>query len=153
MAVDGPVGAWDLVAYELRDASDAVVEHPLGARPLGLLVYAADGHMSVFHARRERTAPDARSWAHLTDVERAVASRGFDSYGGRFEWYGDHVVHEVEVALYPGWIGRRLVRRAELDGDVLVLRAEHTPPGESRPALTWRRRPGAGASPRAAHQA
>jgi hypothetical protein len=40
------VGAWSLVSYEVR-AADEIVQHPLGADAVGLLIYGPHRHMTV----------------------------------------------------------------------------------------------------------
>jgi hypothetical protein len=52
---------------------------------------------------------------------------------------GDRVIHQVEAAIYPNWIGAKLVRLAVVHGDRLILRAERTPGRPPTPILTWER--------------
>lgn len=137
--VEALIGSWQLRTYDLRTADDVIISRPLGDDPHGLLLYTADGRMAVFHARRGRETPAARSWAAVESEDRAAASLGFDSYAGRYEWLGDRVVHQVEISLLPSWIGARLVRLARLDGDTLTLRADRMPADRATPVLVWER--------------
>jgi hypothetical protein len=66
------------------------------------------------------------------------AALHFNSYGGRYEIEGERVHHQVEVALYPDWIGKRLTRTFRFDGERLSLSFEA---GGLSDRLEWLRRP------------
>ncbi|MGI5132887.1 lipocalin-like domain-containing protein [Pseudonocardia sp. CA-107938] len=139
------VGAWELVGYEVP-AAPPPQRHPLGARPLGQLVYTADGYMAVHYMAGERPLLAAENWRTASDGERLAAVATYGGYSGRYEWLGDRVAHHVDASIYPNWIGTTLVRNAVLDGDLLVLRATVDDPAPEpgrppAPVLRWRRRP------------
>ena len=46
------VGAWTLSSCVERDIETGVENHPLGERPLGLILYTPDGYMSAQLQRR-----------------------------------------------------------------------------------------------------
>ncbi|HEX2049455.1 MAG TPA: lipocalin-like domain-containing protein [Actinomycetota bacterium] len=120
-------GTWALVAWR-RVAEDGSVSHPLGPRARGLLVYTANGRMSVVLAAAGR--PQIETADPLGGDVRARA----DAYSTCLAYYGsyavrdDEVVHRVDTALFPNWSGDEQVRPFTLDGDELVLR---TPPMET----------------------
>jgi len=63
------------------------------------------------------------------------------AYTGRYEVSGAEVVHHVDTAWNPNWVGTEQQRTFELDGDTLILR---TPPISSDGSevfleLTWTR--------------
>jgi hypothetical protein len=106
----------------------------------GVLVYGADGRMSVqvMDPRRPRWGREA------SDAERSAGARGYIAYAGRFEVEESDppvVVHHVEISLVPNWVGRPQRRTVELDGDRLRLTAPELDVGDgpATPALTWRR--------------
>ena len=41
------VGAWTLSSWVERDIETGIENHPLGERPLGLILYTPDGYMSA----------------------------------------------------------------------------------------------------------
>jgi hypothetical protein len=120
------VGAWKLMSVETR-RSDGTVSPLYGAATSGLLVYDRSGQMS----------------AHLMDlsIQRcgtmdrrkcpdSVARNAFDNYlgyWGRYELLpGQNVViHHVEGASHPDWIGTDQKRHFELSGNRVVI---STPP-------------------------
>ncbi|MGQ0655294.1 MAG: lipocalin-like domain-containing protein [Betaproteobacteria bacterium] len=82
-------------------------------------------------ARLDRARRRGRALAALCG-RRAAARRErfveaalhFNSYGGRYSIEGDRVHHDVEVALFPDWIGKRLTRAFRVDGPSLTLSFE-----------------------------
>jgi hypothetical protein len=136
------IGAWKLVSAEYRRKDGGVIEY-LGEKPLGMLVYTADGHMSVHLERRDRPmfATDDRLGG--TPEEIRAAFQGYLGYYGTFavdEAQGT-VTHHLEACSFPNWNGVDQKRFYQLAGDHLMLR---TPPllikGEQVEGhLVWRR--------------
>jgi Lipocalin-like domain len=115
------VGAWRLVSWENR--ADGQVTYPMGTDPLGYLLYTADGCFSVTISRAGRARFAAGDLLGGTPGEKAGAVEGFVAYAGRYSFYGDRVVHHVELSLFPNWVGTHQERFAELSGDRLTLSA------------------------------
>lgn len=139
-AEDQLVGTWKLVSASSEVAGEPP-ENPYGVRPSGVLIYTAEGQMVVVHSneRRQPLSVDDRAAAPVE--ERASAFATHSSYAGRYELRGDRVVHNVEIASVPNWVGQQLLRDFKLDGDKLTL---STPPiayrGRRRTfTLTWQR--------------
>ena len=42
-----------------------------------------------------------------TDEEKLAAASTFVAYCGRYDYQGDRVIHEIEVAFYPNRVGHR----------------------------------------------
>lgn len=131
------IGSWSLETWTSGDAE------PFGPDPQGKLVYTADGTMISAFMRRGR-APVGRSmeelaawrWASTNseEMERrfVTAALAFNSYSGRYSIEGNRVHHDVEIAMFPDWIGTRLSRVYEFKGDRLALRF-------GSDVLTWKR--------------
>jgi hypothetical protein len=120
------VGAWKLISVETR-RTDGTVSPLYGVATSGVLVYDRSGQMS----------------AHLMDlsIQRcgtmdrrkcpdAVARNAFDNYlgyWGRYELLPGQnvVVHHVEGASHPDWIGTDQKRYFELSGNRVMI---STPP-------------------------
>lgn len=133
------LGTWRLLANEARTRS-LEVTLPLGPHPQGYLVYTGDGHVSVIMAQRDRPPFQGRDMAG-TPEEMVSAYTTCQAYAGTFEVQGERVVHRVEVASFPNWVGASQERFYAFEGDRLILR---TPPvvlwGEERTfVLTWER--------------
>jgi hypothetical protein len=117
------VGTWKLVSWTSGS------ETPFGAQPQGTLVYTAGGTMISAFMRRDR-APIGKDlaawrWRRLAsaDMDRRFveAALAFNSYSGRYTVEGSQVHHDVEIAMFPDWIGQRLTRRFRFEGQSLSL--------------------------------
>lgn len=145
MAEQAPalVGAWELVAWQLIGPDGAV--DAFGPHPRGLLIYTADGHMSVVISAPGR-AHLAADPAARTAAEKAAAFDGTHAYTGTYSLRPGEIVHHVQVATLPNYEGTDQRRRLALAGDRLTLTtppgaAAHLAPGSAvAGCLTWQRR-------------
>ena len=131
------VGAWRLRRFEATTA-DEEPTYPLGENATGYLIYTADGHMSATLMRAERMPFGSDDIRAGTAEERVRAYEDFIAYAGRYEVREGAVVHHVELALFPNWIGSEQLRYVELDGDTLTIT---TPPvgRYAKSRLIWER--------------
>jgi len=135
------VGVWRLVSLTSEDA-DGRVGYPFGPHARGRLVYRADERMEV-----QLTDPDRPAFAN-DDPRLASAAEVRAAFDGYMAYYGTYsvdfreqaVVHLVEAALIPNWVGRSEVRRFELAGDRLTLKGPLVLDGVSLVvSLVWER--------------
>lgn len=80
--------------------------------------------MSATLMRRNRPPVSATTLAGATARERAGAAAGYLSYGGTYTAEGARVVHHVEVALLPNWVGHDQVRNIRWVGEDLELSSD-----------------------------
>ena len=139
------IGAWRLVAWEIDFEGLDQPVHPFGEHPVGWLVYSADGVMSAQLMSPGRTGLDGRSIRKLTDQERIDVLESFFAYAGRYRIEGDVIIHEVDVALNPDFIGQDQHRKAVLeDGRLTLTGSETDARGRQRNhCLIWQRVQGA----------
>ncbi|MCA3782865.1 MAG: lipocalin-like domain-containing protein [Burkholderia sp.] len=116
------VGAWRLVSYEVRPRDGSAITYPLGRDARGWILYTPDGYMSAQLMSAGRP-PYADGDLHRgTDAECATAARSYIAYSGPFKVADDGTLtHEMDVSLFPNWIGNVQQRIAVLDGDRLQL--------------------------------
>jgi hypothetical protein len=121
------VGAWKLIQQvEIRDGNETF---PRGENPTGLLIYLADGTMSVQLMRTDRGR-----FNDMSSLQTALEE--YLGYYGRYtvDEAASIVVHHVEGCSFPRWIGTDQVRRYRFEGNQLILSAE----GQGvRRVLTW----------------
>jgi len=133
------IGNWTLVSY--------VTENPDGSRgkpyadAIGRLSYDEHGNMAgqVMRPGRADVAPG--EWG-AQQVRSAYA--GYIAYFGTYELNEseDIVVHHVQGALNPGWVGGTQTRRVRFDGEHLVLSTQVAKAGGLvNHVLTWKRLP------------
>ena len=135
------VGTWRLLTWT-SDGEDGV-QHPMGERPEGILVYTADGTMITTIGRAGRPPIDGGDMLAGPEDQRLGDLTTFIAYSGSFRVDGGDVVHDVTMSLFPNWIGttqRRHValsadrRELTLSTDPFVLRGRL-----STQRLTWER--------------
>jgi hypothetical protein len=131
------VGSWTLLSYA-TEHPDGTTGKPYG-EAVGRLNYDALGNMAGQVMRPNRIPVAPGQWG-TQEVRSAYA--GYIAYFGTYEVNdaGDTVVHHVEGALNPGWVGGRQVRRLRFDGDLLVLSTDVLKAGALvRHTLTWKK--------------
>lgn len=133
MSSDQLLGAWRLASFCDLDAEGNATVGPLGHTPRGLLIYLADGHMSVSMMRADESAPPG-------SAAGSAPPETFMGYAGTWELTGDQVVHRVEVSAHPHIVGTEQVRDVQLLGDRLTLHGTALIDGRpQRRALRWER--------------
>jgi hypothetical protein len=121
------LGAWRYVGTRLNGSV-----WDRGANPKGMIYYGPHGEMAV------QIAPDVkrlRAGAMMTPQEAFTAVKDYIAYFGTYtvDEAAGTVTHHRQDSLQPGDSGE-LVRRYELNGDRLVLRAPN-----STLEVTWER--------------
>ena len=118
------LGAWRYVGTRINGSA-----WDRGADPKGMIYYGPHGEMAV------QIAPDVkrtRAGAVMTPQEALTAVKDYIAYfGNTVDEAAGTVTHHRRDSLQPGDHGD-LVRRYELSGDRLVLRAPN-----STPEVTW----------------
>jgi hypothetical protein len=129
------VGNWRLVSYETIEPGGRR-GRPFGDA-VGRLEYDAHGHMAG-QVMRPKRARVERGDGAAQQVRAAYI--GYIAYFGTYEVASDgkRVVHHVEGALNPSWVGGQQVRALRFDGDRLVLSTEVMKAGQAvTHVLTW----------------
>ena len=136
------VGSWRLRRWEAI-GDDGSIAYPFGEEPEGILVYTADGTMLTTIGRGARPALSTADPVSGPVEERLAAAESFVAYSGAYTWDGHDAVHQVEMSLFPNWVGTSQVRHTTLsdDGDTLVLTADPFVLRGRRASqqLTWQR--------------
>ncbi|MCI2417453.1 lipocalin-like domain-containing protein [Saccharopolyspora sp. K220] len=116
------IGSWRLVTFYARTWDGTRTVYPLGQDATGFLIYGADGYMSTQIMRAARPAYEANGPIEDSDCGSAFAASGYLAYSGRYWVDGNSVVgHEIEVSLFPNWLGTTVSRNAVLKGQQLEL--------------------------------
>lgn len=135
------VGTWKLVSVSSIAPDGQRNDAPFGKHPAGMLIYTADGHMSVIigYDNRKRLSSDDRLAASIE--EKATAFDTSFGYSGRYTCSGDRVVHQVTMASVPNWVGTAMVRTVKSADGKLILSTPPLPVGGTASTwdLTWER--------------
>ena len=127
------LGTWELLDWRsFRDGE--FYKFPMGEDGKGQLIYTREGVMSGFLMRAD--------FGDELPGSDTKASRCL-SYAGTFRIEGDEVIHDVNLATIPEWLGTPLIRTMEWREDQLLLK---TTPQQGRDGhkysneLLWGRR-------------
>ncbi len=135
------VGTWMLDSRIDRDAAGVVVPEPsLGSNPFGYLIYDRAGHVAAQIMARDRQKSPSPAAVATSDPNNTGASGGYDAYVGRYSVDPNKkvVTHELELALGPTDVGRKIMRRYRIEGDKLTIQFEPGKAGITR-TLVWHR--------------
>jgi ubiquinone biosynthesis protein COQ4 len=114
------VGSWTLRRLSMRRAGSTEDVLVWGEEPLGQLTYTADGRMSAVLCKASQLTSRSSAGA-CTEAEQADLYRNSYSYAGRYSVTPGGIVHHVEVAADPSWIGTDQLRLAKVTDRELTI--------------------------------
>ncbi len=132
------VGTWKLLSASSTSSKGGLDEYPYGTNPDGYLTYGADGRVTAIISYGGRKS---LSVGGGTLEEQAEAFKTFLAYSGRYSLEGDKVIHQIEVSSIQNYVGKKLVRRIQFEGDRIILVTPPTPVNGKIQTfeLVWRR--------------
>ncbi|MBU1744850.1 MAG: lipocalin-like domain-containing protein, partial [Proteobacteria bacterium] len=137
------VGSWKLISFHSQDSSGQKA-YPFGKDARGRLIYETDGRMAVqlMNPGRHRFASDDPLVTSEAEVRAAFG--GYTAYYGTYSINPDEqtIVHHIEAALRPDWVGTDQGRQFEYDGRYLTLKGPLLLGGvQGIVSLVWERLP------------
>ena len=103
------VGTWRLVSTEGRDDTGKMLPQPYGPKPMGLVVFAANGRMLAALCDGRGSLPDG-------------VPRQFVSYAGNYSFDGTTLTTRVDASSEASRVGGDQVRSVSFDNGRLVLK-------------------------------
>ena len=140
------IGGWKLISGVSRHQVTGEVRYPWGKNPVGRLSYDKSGRMfaqlmnpgrRVVGGKSDRGSAAAIAEASADDMREMLT--GFNAYFGTFDIDASSrtVVHHVQSALIPSWVGSDQRRKYEFSGrDQLVIL---NTAGQADYRLVWQR--------------
>ena len=125
------IGVWRMVSGESRDELTREIRYPWGKNPVGRLSYDDRGRVfaqlmnpgrRAVGGMANRGAAAAIAEASPDDMREMLT--GFNSYFGTFDVDEPSrtVIHHIESALIPSWVGSDQRRKYEFSGrDQLII--------------------------------
>jgi Lipocalin-like domain len=112
------IGTWQLISQH-TEFPDGNIQATRGENPSGLLMYDAQGNMSVQLMRT-----DEKSGQHFDLREAATFIQEYHAYFGTYSVHEDigEVHHHIIGAAFPDYRGTCQIRPFTLEGDTLTLR-------------------------------
>ncbi len=119
------VGTWRLRSW-ISTGEDGSVAEPMGRSPEGILVYTGGGTMITTIGLPGRPCITGGDILRGPPDEIVAMATTFIAYSGTYRLDGDDVIHDVEMSLFPDWVGTRQRRHVSLsdDGSRLMLSAD-----------------------------
>jgi hypothetical protein len=115
---------WQLITMDGTSAQNDTI-FPYGLNPYGMLMYDETGHMSVLLMRQDRSLFASGDMRRGTDLEVRNAFESFGAYCGTYTIDEEKktVIHHLQGAKFPNWIGSDQQRYYLISGDTLKLSA------------------------------
>ncbi len=116
------VGCWRLERAVIKRGDVIHLNPVFGDHPIGFLHYLPEYRVAVTNQLGPRKLMSSDDRRGGTLEEMAESARTFDAYAGRFSIVEpDTIIHHIEVSTYQNYVGTDLVRRVDLNGDLLKL--------------------------------
>lgn len=117
------VGAWKLIAYEIRTIGGQVLEKN---DLTGILIYSKEGYMSVQMMKPERPKFQDGTGEDLDGESIEVIKAAFEGYGGYFGKYtldeeNGIITHHILGSHIPNWVSMDFERLYRFLGNKLEL--------------------------------
>jgi hypothetical protein len=136
-------GTWKLISFHSKD-SNGQTTYPFGKEAQGRLIYEPDGRLAVQVMNPNRPRFASGDPLVTSEAEVRAAFDGYTAYYGTYSVNPDEktIVHHIEVALLPNWVGTDQRRDFEFDGKYLTLKGPLTLGGvQGVVSLVWERLP------------
>jgi hypothetical protein len=137
------VGSWKLISFHIKD-SNGQTAYPFGKDAQGRLIYEPDGRMAVQLMNPNRPGFASDDPMVTSEAEVRAAFGGYTAYYGTYSVNPDDqtIVHHIEAALLPNWVGTDQRRHFEFDGKYLTLKGPLLLGGvQGVVSLVWERLP------------
>ena len=117
------IGAWKLVSYVETPIDGSAPIHIFGKNPKGIIMYTPDGYMSAQLMSETRKPFASGDWFNGTPEEYIDEASTYIAYSGRFivDEKQHSLKHEMQVSLFPNWIGNLQPRAVSIEGNQLTL--------------------------------
>jgi Lipocalin-like domain len=130
------VGTWKLVSICSSES------RLFGERPIGILIYDADGHVAVQIMRNPRPEFAANTMGFPTPKDLQVAYKGYYAYYGTYtiDAAAGQITHHLNGSLRPGDVGKDFVRAYTVTDRTLSLKPVNDSQAKDA-CLNWERAP------------
>jgi hypothetical protein len=122
MLAEKIIGTWELVSCVSR-TPDGTQSHPQGPDLRGIIIYSADGFVSVNLMPPGRQRSSRAALAQVDDHEAGHLLRGYFAYAGPYkvDESAGVIHHDMDLCLDPGMIGTPQPREARFIDGMLEL--------------------------------
>ncbi len=115
------IGSWRLNNFVLNNLTINKSILPYGKNPIGILIFSADGFMSVSIMAEERTDFEIESLQMSSSEEKISAIETYLTYAGKWRLEKDKIHVEVITSLLPNWKNKEHYRTFQLIDETLIF--------------------------------
>jgi hypothetical protein len=135
------VGAWELDNWRITFSDDRPDTYPYGEDAKGALIYEPSGRMAVMVSNADRPQISDPNIRRAPVEEKVAAFDSFFGYSGTWRLEDGRMVHSVQMALNPNFVGTDQVRGIEYTPGALTLIEQSTTRTGAvmRNQLAWRK--------------
>ncbi|PTB95295.1 hypothetical protein C9994_11450 [Marivirga lumbricoides] len=136
------IGTWKFVSWVYTNEKNETV-HYFEEGSEGVLMYDEAGNMNAQIMRPGRITFKSGAIAGGTKEETKEAFDSYLAYFGKYyETEPGKIIHKVEGALFPNWLGNEQIRYGEIVDDKLIIKTQpiSAPYGEIVFTVTWKRK-------------
>jgi hypothetical protein len=136
-------GSWKLISFHSKDSTGQTT-YSFGKDAQGRLIYEPNGRMAVQLMNPNRPRFASGDPLVTSEAEVRAAFGGYTAYYGTYSVNPDEqaIVHHIEAALLPNWVGTDQRRQFEFDGKYLTLKGDLLLGGvQGVGSLVWERLP------------
>ncbi|MVZ61518.1 lipocalin-like domain-containing protein [Sphingobacterium humi] len=138
------IGTWTLLSYIEIPTNGADSTFPMGQNPTGLLMYGADGHMSVQISNSNRPKFSSNDRYLAEEEEMLACIKGFIAFSASYHIDNKNAIvkYHINTSSFPNWEGAIQERKVDFEGDILYLKSVEpilSGGGYVHSYMTWRR--------------
>lgn len=116
------LGSWHLVSYFKEKVETQERTQPWGERPTGTITYLPNGRMFAVITAEGRKTVTRSDKDYYEQSGHLLFS--MSAYTGTYTVDANKVVHRVDAAWLPSWVGSEQPRWFQIDGDSLKIRTQ-----------------------------
>tara|TARA_A100000171_G_scaffold7797_1_gene5904 strand:- start:5656 stop:6090 length:435 start_codon:yes stop_codon:yes gene_type:complete len=124
------IGSWKLNNFELKNLTVDKSIFPYGKEPIGILIFGADGFMSVSVMSDNRINFEVESLQMSSAEEKISAIDTYLSYAGKWKIENDRIYVEVITSLLPNWKDKEHYRTFQLNDKTLSFQTPKMKQGD-----------------------
>ncbi len=119
------IGTWQLLSYIEVPVKGTDSYFPMGKNPKGILIYGADGFMSVNISSSERSKFSSNDRYLSSQEEMLSCVKGYIAFAGSYQIDNNLAIvsYAIQSSSFPNWEGEIQERKIDFEGDVLYLKS------------------------------
>ena len=133
------IGVWKLRSFFVQ-GQEGDKFFPYGEKPLGYLIYTAEGFVSVHIMSSNRPSGGIQQYQGGSDSEKIESAENYGGYIGTYELKEDHAIHTAEICSFTRLINSPERKHLSLNANQLTISYKDSSSGKALDGeLMWER--------------